>query len=119
MTPRKMTWLLLRGAARVIGALLVGAAVLFAVGEGIQFQSIGLATGSMLVAFLTALCGMLVLWRWQLVGGLLVLLGMTAFYTIEYATSGKLPSGWVLPACYVPGVLALMSCVVKEDKKEQ
>lgn len=59
------------------------------------------------VSLLVAGAGMLVLWRYESVGGFLVLAGMSAFYASQFLASGKLPAGWVFPLCFVPGVLAL------------
>ena len=60
-------------------------------------------------AFLVALTGMLVLWRWELVGGVMVVAGMVGFYAINFAATGRSPGGWVFPICFVPGILALAS----------
>jgi hypothetical protein len=114
MTTRKVAQTVLRWTARTIGALLVGLVVLFAVGEGVRLQDFDAITGSMMVGFLVALAGMLVLWRWELVGGMMVVVGMGGFYAIEYLSSGDLPGGWVLPVCFLPGVLAMASWVVEK-----
>jgi hypothetical protein len=116
MTTRKTVQTVLRWAAQIIGALLVGVVVLFAVGEGVRFQDFDAVTGSMAVVFLVALAGMVVLWCWELVGGVMVLVGMGAFYAINYMSSGDLPGGWVLPVCFLPGVLALGSWAVSEKR---
>ena len=61
MTTRKVAQTILRWTARIIGALLVGLVVLFAVGEGVRIQDFDVVTGSMMVVFLVALAGMLAL----------------------------------------------------------
>lgn len=117
MTTRKAAQTALRWSARIIGALLVGLVLLFALGEGVRFRDFDAVTGSMAVVFLVALAGMVVLWRWELIGGVMVLVGMGGFYAIDFLASGDLPSGWVLPVCFVPGVLALVSWAVRRGKK--
>ena len=113
MTTRKVAQTVLRWTARILGALLAGLVFLLAVGQGVRLQDFDVVTGSMMVVFLVALAGMLVLWRSELIGGMMVLIGMGGFYAINYMSSGDLPGGWVLPVCFLPGVLALVSWAVE------
>jgi hypothetical protein len=113
MIASKVAQTVLRWTARTIGALLVGLVVLFVVGEGVRLHDFDAITGSMMVVFLVALTGMLAIWRWELIGGVMVLIGMGGFYAINYMSSGDLPGGWVLPVCFLPGVLALASWAVE------
>ena len=99
---------MLRWTARLVGAFLAGLVALLMVGEGINpIQMAGRFEFAMTVAFVTALVGMLVLWKWEGIGGGLVVAGMFTFYGINLAASGRLPGGWVFPLCFVPGVLSL------------
>ena len=117
MTTRQIAQAALRWTARIIGALLVGLVLLVAIGEGVNPRDFDLVTGSMMVTFLVCHAGMFVLWRWELVGGMMVLVGMGGFYAINYVSSGKWPGGWVLPVCFLPGVLALASWAVEKEEK--
>ncbi len=105
-----------RWAARILGALLVGLALLLAVGEGVHPGDFDLRSGAMMLAFLTGLAGMLVLWRWELLGGGVVLAGMAVFYAIDYASSRDLPGGWVFPLCFAPGLLAWAAWAVGRNR---
>jgi hypothetical protein len=116
MTTRKVAQAVLRWTARIVGTLLVGLVLLFALGEGVRIQDFNAVTGSMAVVFLVALAGMVVLWRWELVGGVMVLIGMGGFYAINFMSSVDLPGGWVLPVCFLPGLLALVSWAVSEKR---
>jgi hypothetical protein len=83
--------------------------LIFAIGQGfnpLHLRGSEIALGS---AFLVALTGMLVLWRWELVGGVMVVAGMVGFYAINFAATGRWPGGWVFPICFLPGILALAS----------
>jgi len=95
-----------RWTARILGTLLFGLLLLFLIGEGmppIDFS----ATGAMSIVLLTAWLGLAVLWRWEGIGGLMVVGGMVAFYALNFAGSGRFPSGWVFPLLSLPGILAL------------
>lgn len=98
-----------RWTARVLGLLLVALVLAIIIGEGFdptKLQGVRLFTSA---AFLSALIGMVLLWRWETIGGAIVIAGMLAFYAIHFAASGRLPGGWVFPLCFLPGILALLS----------
>ena len=111
----KLIWIL-RWLARITGLGLVALILLFAIGEGFDLRKLTLTTGLMSVAFLAAIVGMLLLWHWEVTGGLMVVLGMLLFYVINFATTGKWPSGLVLPSCFLPGILALMCWAYSRGK---
>lgn len=98
-----------RWIARILGLLIVGLVVIIMIGEGINPTKLSGGEMVMSAAFLTALTGMVVLWRWEGIGGALVIGGMLAFYALNFAASGRLPGGWVFPLCYLPGIFALLS----------
>ena len=56
---------------------------------------------------------MMVAWRWQVIGGALSLGGMILFFAIEYAVRGGLPKGLILPLMLLPGVLFLLSSLIR------
>ena len=102
-----------RWSARILGAFLVGLVLLFAIGEGLpHFAAINLHLGMMFVAQLLCLIGFIVLWRWELPGGVLALIGIAAFYGLNYAASGKFPGGWVFPLFFVPGILSVVASLL-------
>jgi hypothetical protein len=79
-----------RWVARVLGLAVVGVVLVFAIGEG--FSTFNLQPMDQLptVVFLTTLAGLVVAWKRELLGGLLVIGGMTAFGMVGVATHG----GW-------------------------
>ena len=85
-----------RWAARVYGLLLVGLFGLFAVGEGYD-PSVLTPSGLVACALASgALAGLLVAWRWELTGGLMVVGGMVAFGLWGVVQRGRWGwSGWV------------------------
>jgi hypothetical protein len=97
-----------RRIARIMGLLIVGLFLMFMVGEGFIPLKLNGTEIAQHAVLLVALTGMLVLWRWELLGGVMVIAGMIAFYSINIAASGRLPGGPVFPLCFVPGILALV-----------
>jgi len=103
----------LRWTARVVGALLLGMFVLFAIGEGLPPLTRDNAVLSlMFIAELVWLLGFVALWLWELPGGFIALAGIVAFYGLNYADSGRFPGGWVFPLFFVPGVCAILSSAI-------
>jgi len=104
-------WILLglRWSARITGLFLAGMVLVFLVGEGppnpfkqppsVQIEFLGM--GLMVFGFLLG-------WRYEGVGGLLVVIGFVVFAAAELAVNGRLPGG-AIPLFAVPGVLYLMS----------
>jgi hypothetical protein len=58
--------------------------------------------------FWTACVGMVLAWRWQLVGGALSLGAMVCFFAVEFAVNGGLPRGLLLYLMPLPGLLFLV-----------
>ena len=99
---------IVRWIARIVGSMIVGLVVIIKIGEGFNPANLNGIELAMSAAFWAALTGMIVLWRWEGTGGLLVVGGMLVFYALNFAASGRIPGGWVFPLCYLPGVLALV-----------
>lgn len=105
----------LRWTARIVGLLVVGLLMLFAVGEGFNpAMFTGFELG-MLAALLMALAGMVLLWWREGIGGALTLGGMIAFFGLNLAATGKFPGGPVFPVCFLPGVLAVVCAFLGES----
>jgi hypothetical protein len=100
--------IVVRWTSRILGVLLVGLVLVFMIGQGFNPLSLNSTEISLASALLVALTGMLLVWRQELLGGTMVVAGMLAFYSINFATSGRLPGGSIFPLCFVPGILALV-----------
>jgi len=48
---------------------------------------------AMSAAFIVAMISLVVLWKWEGIGGALVVGGMIAFYGLNFASSGRFPGG--------------------------
>ncbi|MBN1247984.1 MAG: hypothetical protein JXC32_10030, partial [Anaerolineae bacterium] len=62
----------------------------------------------MMLAFFVLWVGLLLGWRWELLGGALVVGGMLVFYALDYAFSGSLPRGGIFMVLASPGLLYLI-----------
>jgi hypothetical protein len=107
----------IRWIARIMGLLIIGVFLLFMVGEGFNPLKLNGTEIAQHAVLFFALTGMVVLWRWELFGGVMVVAGMVAFYFINFAASGRLPGGPVFPLCFVPGILALVSWWMGRNRK--
>ena len=98
----------IRWISRSLGVLLVGLFLLFLGGQGFNPLRLNGTEIALFSGVLVALSGMLLVWRQELLGGVLVIAGMTAFYVTNFVASGQWPGGWVFPLCFLPGILALV-----------
>lgn len=102
----------IRWAARVLGALLVILVVVIAVGESISqgmLNPLDLTWSESLlfVAFIVMLLGIIAAWRWDGIGGAVVVVGFIGFWLINFASSQRLWMGWVFALFLLVGVMHL------------
>jgi hypothetical protein len=71
---------------------------------------------AMMVAFVIVWIGLLLGWKWELVGGLMVVGGMAAFYLLDYLFSGTFPRGPFFFILASPGLLFLY-CGLQSGKE--
>jgi hypothetical protein len=102
----------LRWAGRTLGLTAFALVVWFLIahllaGEGpnpFRMTPIELALA---VTFFTAVAGMVVGWRWETAGGVMIVAGMLLFFLVERAAGGSWPRGWVIWTFPLPGILYL------------
>ena len=103
----KRTGTSIKWTARILGILLFLFVLVFLIGEG---SVIGALKSSLLMKiFFIVMIGYLLAWKWELIGGLISLIGMFTFYLCEYFSSGHFPKGWAFLIFYIPGILFLIS----------
>jgi hypothetical protein len=90
----------------IAGATLIVLFAAFAVGLGLP--PLGNMNASF-IAIAVMLIGFALTWWRDLAGAVVSLVGISAFYALEFAANGHAPGGWLFPLCFVPGVLGLLS----------
>ncbi len=70
-----------------------------------------------LFAFAVVLAGLLIGFRWELLGGVAVLSGLVVFYLINLAAVGKVPGG-LFPWFFIAGLLFLVSGLSSRKRSE-
>ncbi len=74
--------------------------------------------GAMMAAFATLWLGLVIGWKWELGGGLLIVGGMAAFYLLDYLFSGMFPRGAYFLIFALPGVLFLYCGLTANSVKQ-
>ena len=101
----------LRWTARVVGLGLAALFLFFFVAHIVEGQFVWAdiigRERAMLIAIGVALAGMISLWRWELLGSLLVLVGTCAFYGVELSV-GSLPGGPIFPLFFLVGIAGVV-----------
>jgi hypothetical protein len=88
----------------------VGIVLLFAFGEGVHLSRFTERELAMFAFFPLGVClGMIIAWRWEIIGGGLTVLSLAGFYFIDWLFSSSFPRGWWFLVIASPGVLFLLS----------
>lgn len=106
-TVRVVRWIA-RGSSGIAAALIL----LIFVGEGSvggfrPLLHLTIRESAMMVAFFAMWLGLLLGWKWELIGALLTICGTAAFYLLDYAFSGTFPRGPFFIFLAAPSLLFL------------
>jgi hypothetical protein len=108
----------LRWIARVLSVLLIGLILVIFVGEGFNPFNLKGIEPLQMVLFFTTCIGMVVAWRWELIGGSLSVAAMALFLAVEFGVTSRLPNGLTFYLMLVPGVLFLLSAFLRRRFSE-
>lgn len=86
-----------------------GLVLLLAVGEGFNPAKLKASELVLSIPFFVAWIGLWLGWRWEGLGGILIITGVAAFYLVHFAQTGfeRFPRGWAFPLLATPGLLFL------------
>ena len=107
--PRIVRWTARGGSLASIGFML--AYIVAQRANPFQMQSSDLL---LFLCFPSAVAaGVILAWFWELGGGVIALGGLTAFYAANRFLVGNYPQGWKFVAITAPGILFLVSAVLR------
>jgi hypothetical protein len=98
----------LRWLARLASLFVLAVFLSFLFGEGLDPARLSRTELLMTAALFVSLFGLVLGWTFELAGGALTIAGITAFYLMNYAATGRIPEGPLLPLAAIPGVLYLV-----------
>ena len=107
--PSKAMIVALSWLARLLALAVAGLILAIFIGEGFHPAKLKTRDWILMVPFFVTWLGLVTGWRWEGLGGSLVVAGMAAFYLIHFVQTGfgQFPRGWAFPMIAVPGVLFL------------
>ncbi|MEM8865152.1 MAG: hypothetical protein AAGF31_06345 [Planctomycetota bacterium] len=111
---------LVRWAGRLTATSLAGMLVLIAVGHG-GLPDLRDAPTSVVVEFIATVvmfAGFLIGWKWELLGGVAIVLGFLAFNTTELLANGAFAGG-LLPLFILPGAFYLVAGWLASNRSQQ
>ena len=114
---------IIRWVARVWAALMAAFILFMAVGDaamegpGPLFQ-LTFRESLQMGAFIIVFVGLILAWKWEKLGGWMIIAGMAAFYMLDYAFSGNFPRGPFFLIIATPGILFLI-CFYGKSKTDQ
>jgi hypothetical protein len=95
--------------------LIIGVVLLIFFGEGFNPLKLKGVEVPQMIFFWTACIGMVLGWRWPMIGGALSVAAMALFFAVELAVTGKSPGGFVY-LMLLPGILFLVDGFIKRLK---
>jgi len=103
-----------RWIARIGAALMAGMILIIFIGESISegfepLLQMSLRETAMMAVFVIVFLGLIMGWRWEILGGSLIVGGMAAFYLLDFLFSGTFPRGPFLLVIGLPGLLYIYS----------
>ena len=104
---------LIRKIARIWSAVMAGMILLAFIANGFN-DGIGpifhltLRETLMMAAFMIVWLGLIMGWKWEKLGGFLIIAGMLVFYIFDYLFSGSFPRGPTFLLIALPGFLFLI-----------
>jgi hypothetical protein len=105
-----------RWIARVTGLGIVGLVVLFFIGtDGFNPAKLSPVESVQMLFFLTFCFGLLVAWRWELIGAGMATAAILCFFMVNLMKTGAFPRGWVWMLMPLPGLFLLLCWLV--DKR--
>lgn len=104
----------MRWTARGIGLLLGALILVIIIGEGGLSSRKSTMEWIMMAFFLSATAGLFLGCRWEIPGGILILVSMGGFYLLNYWASGfsRWPGGWFFPMFYLSGFLYVLCALL-------
>jgi hypothetical protein len=106
MTKPRPSLSVLRWSARVLSILVIGVVLLFAFGEGLNLSHFSVRELILFAFFPVGVClGMALAWRWEGLGGGIIIASLASFYLVHRLTSSAFPRGLAFVAMAAPGFL--------------
>jgi len=113
----------IRWTARILSGLIVILILFIFIGEGMSdgfggFLHLTLRENLMTLAFIGVFIGLIIGWKWELTGGILILAGLILFYLLDFLFSGTFPRGVIFPYFAIPGILFILSGLLSKIEFE-
>ena len=109
-----LTASVVRWTARALGTFIAGMLLLFMIGEHYNpFTMRPFDAVHTMFMPVAVLVGLLLAWRWELLGGAVATGGMIGWYALLFARSGQLGAGWAPLLITLPGLLFILSWLLR------
>ncbi|MFV1949313.1 MAG: hypothetical protein ACC633_05185 [Anaerolineales bacterium] len=109
---------IIRWIARVWASLMAAMVAFIFIGDAVDdgigpIFSMTLRDSLMMAAFVATWLGLVLGWKWERLGGSLIVGGMAAFYLFDFAFTGSFTGGPLILMIVVPGFLFLLSSLAR------
>jgi hypothetical protein len=98
---------IIRWVARIIALFLAIVIVIFVSGTGVNLAHLQAGEVARSASFFLAWLGLILAWRWDGIGGALMIAGILLFYVLDYFVTGSVLRFWLFLIFFLPGVMLL------------
>jgi hypothetical protein len=98
---------IIRWVARIIALFLAIVIVIFVSGTGVNLAHLQAGELARAASFFLAWLGLILAWRWDGIGGALIIAGILLFYVLDYFVTGSVLRFWLFLIFFLPGVMLL------------
>ncbi len=100
---------IIRCVARVLSIVSIGILLLFFIGEGFNPMQLSVRDCILFLFFpLGITIGMILAWRWEMLGGIIAFVSLLSFYASHFIMSNKFPPGPYFLIFSLPGILFML-----------
>ena len=112
MNQENRSYVIMRWTARILSIASISLLLMFAVGERLSFAHFNAIELLQFLFFPVGICaGMIIAWWKEGLGGVVSVVSLLVFYTINFAAKGSFPRGWAFLAFSAPAVLFIISWI--------
>lgn len=110
----------IRWIARIAALILFIILALFFFGErGYEAFQYGPVQSLGMILFIIACLGLIIGWRWELTGGLMIVCAISAKFVLNSIAGGRISRMWAFAVIMIPGFLYLISWGITARSKKQ
>ena len=110
---------IIRWIARVLSIVSIGILLMFFIGEKFNLVQLNVQDRILFLFFPFGITiGMILAWRWEMLGGTITFASLLSFYTVHFIVSNKFPGGPYFLIFALPGIIFMLCGILAYERKK-